>query len=65
MTLRETLAAYCRSIRNKAKREYALAYVADQLASDGGGHAIDYRCGVMAAQAVRLRVAEIFRHAGH
>jgi hypothetical protein len=55
MTLHQSLAAYCRSIRNAAKREYAAAYIAHQMA-DAADAPPEYRCSSMAAQAVRMHV---------
>ena len=62
MTLQQVLTAYCRTIRNEAKRAYAEAYVAHL--ANGSGAAPEYRCGTMAAQAVRMNVNEILWRSG-
>ena len=51
---------YLRGIRNKQKREYAEAYLNHLLGKSIEPQSDSYGIGYMAAQAVRLQLAEIF-----
>lgn len=63
-TLRQRAAAdrYIRGIRNRAKREYAVAYRLHMTGPDVFPEPGRGTLGVMGAQAVRMSLAEIFRN---
>ena len=56
---RWTAQRYVNKIRNDAKREYAQAYMQWWLAGRIEGEEPQPRCGVMAAQAVAMNIAEM------